>query len=126
MDVSHCDAATLQARLPATYERFQSLVTDIATDPMEVAPTVHYSMGGICADPDTGATEVSGLYAIGEAAAGLHGANRLGATRSPKRWLRASGSGRIWPRCWRRTPAKLLCRPICHRASSRNDKRSKP
>jgi len=78
LDVSHCDAATLQARLPATYERFQSLGTDIATDPMEVAPTVHYSMGGICADPDTGATEVSGLYAIGEAAAGLHGANRLG------------------------------------------------
>jgi succinate dehydrogenase / fumarate reductase flavoprotein subunit len=45
---------------------------------MEVAPTAHYSMGGVVVDPDTHATEVTGLYAVGEVAAGLHGANRLG------------------------------------------------
>ena len=51
---------------------------DIAKDPMEVAPTAHYSMGGIVVDPPTHATEVGGLYAAGECTAGLHGANRLG------------------------------------------------
>jgi succinate dehydrogenase / fumarate reductase, flavoprotein subunit len=51
---------------------------DITTTPMEVAPTAHYSMGGIWVRPDDGATGVEGLYAIGEASSGLHGANRLG------------------------------------------------
>jgi succinate dehydrogenase / fumarate reductase flavoprotein subunit len=51
---------------------------DIAKEPMEVAPTAHYSMGGIVVDPTTHATEVGGLYAAGECTAGLHGANRLG------------------------------------------------
>jgi succinate dehydrogenase / fumarate reductase flavoprotein subunit len=51
---------------------------DIAKEPMEVAPTAHYSMGGIVVDPPTHATEVGGLYAAGECTAGLHGANRLG------------------------------------------------
>ena len=46
--------------------------------PMEVAPTAHYSMGGIVVDPETHATDVAGLYAAGECTAGLHGANRLG------------------------------------------------
>jgi succinate dehydrogenase / fumarate reductase flavoprotein subunit len=45
---------------------------------MEVAPTAHYSMGGVVVDPDTHATDVAGLYAAGEVTAGLHGANRLG------------------------------------------------
>jgi succinate dehydrogenase flavoprotein subunit len=45
---------------------------------MEVAPTAHYSMGGVVVDPDTHATDVTGLYAAGEVTAGLHGANRLG------------------------------------------------
>ena len=51
---------------------------DISTQPMEVAPTAHYSMGGIVVDPDSHGTAVRGLYAAGEVAAGLHGANRLG------------------------------------------------
>ena len=48
------------------------------SQPMEVAPTAHYSMGGVVVDPETHATDVVGLYAVGEVAAGLHGANRLG------------------------------------------------
>jgi succinate dehydrogenase / fumarate reductase flavoprotein subunit len=51
---------------------------DISRHPMEVAPTAHYSMGGVVVDPETHATDVAGLYAVGEVAAGLHGANRLG------------------------------------------------
>jgi succinate dehydrogenase / fumarate reductase flavoprotein subunit len=51
---------------------------DISQQPMEVAPTAHYSMGGVVVDPETHATEVAGLYAAGEVTAGLHGANRLG------------------------------------------------
>jgi succinate dehydrogenase / fumarate reductase, flavoprotein subunit len=51
---------------------------DISQQPMEVAPTAHYSMGGVVVDPDTHATDIGGLYAAGEVTAGLHGANRLG------------------------------------------------
>ena len=51
---------------------------DISREPMEVAPTAHYTMGGIVVDPETHATDVPGLYAAGECVGGLHGANRLG------------------------------------------------
>jgi succinate dehydrogenase / fumarate reductase, flavoprotein subunit len=51
---------------------------DISSSPMEVAPTAHYSMGGVVVEPETHATDVEGLYAAGEVTAGLHGANRLG------------------------------------------------
>ncbi len=66
-------------KLPAMYHQFKELAgVDITKDSMEVAPTCHYMMGGIRVDPDTQETCVSGLYASGEAAGGLHGANRLG------------------------------------------------
>jgi succinate dehydrogenase / fumarate reductase flavoprotein subunit len=51
---------------------------DISKEPMEVAPTAHYTMGGVVVDPETHATKVAGLYAAGEVTGGLHGANRLG------------------------------------------------
>lgn len=51
---------------------------DISSEPMEVAPTAHYTMGGIVVDPESHATGVPGLYAAGECVGGLHGANRLG------------------------------------------------
>ena len=51
---------------------------DITKDPIEIAPTAHYSMGGVWVRPDDHGTDVPGLYAIGEASSGLHGANRLG------------------------------------------------
>jgi succinate dehydrogenase / fumarate reductase flavoprotein subunit len=78
LDVSHRDAAYVRERLPKMYERFQSLGVDITEEPMEVAPTAHYSMGGVDIDWRTGATAVAGLYAVGETTAGVHGANRLG------------------------------------------------
>jgi succinate dehydrogenase / fumarate reductase flavoprotein subunit len=61
------------------YRQFiEHQMLDISKQPMEVAPTAHYSMGGVVVDPETHATNVEGLFAVGEIAAGLHGANRLG------------------------------------------------
>nr|AHN97958.1 succinate dehydrogenase flavoprotein subunit [uncultured bacterium lac160] len=66
-------------KLPSMYHQFKQLADiDITTTPMEVGPTTHYIMGGIRVDGDTQGTTVPGLFAAGECAAGLHGANRLG------------------------------------------------
>ncbi|HTW18727.1 MAG TPA: fumarate reductase/succinate dehydrogenase flavoprotein subunit [Mycobacteriales bacterium] len=72
-------AADIHKRLPSMYHQFKELAdVDITTDPMEVAPTCHYVMGGIEVDPETQAATVSGLFAVGEASGGMHGSNRLG------------------------------------------------
>jgi succinate dehydrogenase / fumarate reductase flavoprotein subunit len=69
----------IKSRLPSMYHQFKELAeVDITKDPMEVGPTLHYFMGGIRVDADTQETTVPGLFAAGECAAGLHGANRLG------------------------------------------------
>ena len=69
----------IQRRLPSMYHQFKELAdVDITKDPMEVGPTCHYAMGGVRVDADSTATTVPGLFAAGEVAAGLHGANRLG------------------------------------------------
>jgi succinate dehydrogenase / fumarate reductase, flavoprotein subunit len=69
----------IQRRLPSMYVQFKELAdVDITTEAMEVGPTCHYAMGGIRVDADTAATTLPGLFAAGECAAGLHGANRLG------------------------------------------------
>jgi len=69
----------IKRRLPSMYHQFKELAgVDITAEPMEVAPFQHYMMGGIRVDADTGSTTVAGLFSAGEAAAGLHGANRLG------------------------------------------------
>ncbi|HVC22229.1 MAG TPA: succinate dehydrogenase/fumarate reductase iron-sulfur subunit [Candidatus Dormibacteraeota bacterium] len=79
LDVTHLGAETIRRRLPSMYEQFHSLAgVDITKEPMEVAPTIHYTMGGVNVEAETAATSVPGLYAAGEVAAGLHGANRLG------------------------------------------------
>jgi succinate dehydrogenase / fumarate reductase, flavoprotein subunit len=69
----------IRKKLPSMYHQFKELAgVDITKDPMEVGPTTHYIMGGIRVDADTQMTSVMGLFAAGECAAGLHGANRLG------------------------------------------------
>jgi succinate dehydrogenase / fumarate reductase flavoprotein subunit len=76
---SRRDADYIRRRLPSMYHQFKELAdVDITKDPMEVGPTCHYAMGGVRVDADTTASTVPGLYAAGEVAAGLHGANRLG------------------------------------------------
>ncbi|MEM7435294.1 MAG: fumarate reductase/succinate dehydrogenase flavoprotein subunit [Myxococcota bacterium] len=69
----------IRRKLPSMYHQFKELAeVDITATPMEVGPTLHYFMGGIRVDADTQQTNVPGLFACGECAAGLHGANRLG------------------------------------------------
>ncbi|SDU53891.1 fumarate reductase/succinate dehydrogenase flavoprotein subunit [Jiangella alkaliphila] len=69
----------IRRRLPSMYHQFKELAdVDITAEPMEVGPTCHYVMGGVAVDPDTGESVVPGLYAAGEVAGGMHGANRLG------------------------------------------------
>ena len=79
LDITHRKPEYIKRQLPSMYEQFLKLAKiDITKHPMEVAPTVHYFMGGIRVHPETGAAGVDGLYAAGEVASGLHGANRLG------------------------------------------------
>ena len=79
LDISHLGKDLILEKLPRMYRQFlEYQMLDISRQPMEVAPTAHYSMGGVVVDPDTHATDVAGLYAAGEVTAGLHGANRLG------------------------------------------------
>ncbi|WP_458040499.1 MULTISPECIES: FAD-binding protein [Bacteria] len=79
LDVSHLPRETILTKLPRVYRTMLDLqMLDITAAAMEVAPTAHYSMGGVWVEPEEHRTDVAGLYAIGEAASGLHGANRLG------------------------------------------------
>jgi succinate dehydrogenase / fumarate reductase flavoprotein subunit len=79
LDITHLGKDAILDKLPRMYRQFlEYQMLDISQQPMEVAPTAHYSMGGVVVDPDTHATDVAGLYAAGEVATGLHGANRLG------------------------------------------------
>jgi len=71
--------AHIKKKLPSMYHQFKEFADiDITKEPMEVGPTTHYIMGGIQVDPDSQMSTVPGLFAAGEVAAGLHGANRLG------------------------------------------------
>lgn len=79
LDISHRDADYIKRKLPSMYHQFKELAdVDITAGPMEVGPTTHYTMGGVRVNPETEMTNVPGLFAAGEVAAGLHGANRLG------------------------------------------------
>ncbi len=79
LDISHRDKEFILEKLPRMYRQFiEYQMLDISKEPMEVAPTAHYSMGGIVVDPPTHASDIAGLYAAGECTGALHGANRLG------------------------------------------------
>jgi succinate dehydrogenase flavoprotein subunit len=79
LDISYLPAEHVRRKLPSMYEQFKELAdVDITAGPMEVGPTTHYVMGGIRVNAEDGATTVPGLFAAGEVAGGMHGANRLG------------------------------------------------
>ena len=79
LDISYLPPEHVRRKLPSMYEQFKELAdVDITAGPMEVGPTTHYVMGGIRVDAETGETTVPGLFAAGEVAGGMHGANRLG------------------------------------------------
>ena len=79
LDISQKPAEYVKRKLPSMYHQFLELAdVDITKGPMEVGPTCHYMMGGVRVEAETAASTLSGLFAAGEVAAGLHGANRLG------------------------------------------------
>ena len=79
LDISWRPEEQVKKKLPGMYHQFKELAAvDITKEPMEVGPTAHYVMGGVKVNPITQESTIPGLYAAGEAATGLHGANRLG------------------------------------------------
>lgn len=79
LDLTHLDRDVILTRLPRVYRNMLDVqMLDITKDPIEIAPTAHYSMGGVWVRAEDHGTDVAGLYAIGEASSGTHGANRLG------------------------------------------------
>jgi succinate dehydrogenase / fumarate reductase flavoprotein subunit len=79
LDISYLPADHVRRKLPSMYDQFKELAdVDITASPMEVGPTTHYVMGGVRVHPETGESTVPGLFAAGEVAGGMHGANRLG------------------------------------------------
>ena len=79
LDISYLPPDHVRRKLPSMYDQFKELAdVDITAGPMEVGPTTHYVMGGVRVDAETGASTVPGLFAAGEVAGGMHGANRLG------------------------------------------------
>jgi succinate dehydrogenase / fumarate reductase flavoprotein subunit/fumarate reductase flavoprotein subunit len=77
LDVSHLGAAAVERQFPGMVERCRAIGFDLAREPVEVSPTAHFHMGGIAITPDC-RTNLEGLFAAGEDAGGVHGANRLG------------------------------------------------
>src|SRR5918994_6933019 len=79
LDITHLGKELILEKIPRMYRQFiEHQMLDISRERMEVAPTAHYSMGGVVVDPGSAATDVAALFAAGEVAAGVHGANRLG------------------------------------------------
>ncbi len=79
LDISHKNKEFIMEKIPNIYRQFiEKQMLDISKEPMEVAPTAHYSMGGVSTNAQDHSTSVKGLYVAGEVAGGLHGANRLG------------------------------------------------
>ncbi len=106
-------AEEIRRRLPSMYHQFMELAgVDITTQSMEVGPTCHYMMGGVRVDAETEQSTVPGLFAAGEVAGGMHGANRLGGTRC--RTSSSSGAGPGWRR------------PSSRRAGPRRQARTAP
>ncbi len=79
LDISHKSKEFIVEKIPNIYRQFLEVqMLDISKSPMEVAPTAHYSMGGLLVNPEDLSTSIQGIFAAGEVSGGLHGANRLG------------------------------------------------
>jgi succinate dehydrogenase / fumarate reductase flavoprotein subunit len=117
LDVTHLGKDVILEKLPRMYRQFvEYQMLDIAKEPMEVAPTAHYSMGGIVVDPPSHATEVGGLYAAGECTAGLHGANRLGGNSLVETLVFGRRAGAAAARFSRERESQLRSKPVIDEA----------
>ena len=117
LDVTHLGKDVILEKLPRMYRQFvEYQMLDIAKEPMEVAPTAHYSMGGIVVDPPSHATEVGGLYAAGECTAGLHGANRLGGNSLAETLVFGRLAGEAAARFSQERESQLRSKPVVDEA----------
>jgi succinate dehydrogenase / fumarate reductase flavoprotein subunit len=99
------------------YHQFKELAgIDITAEPMEVGPTTHYMMGGVRVDPETQMSTVPGLFAAGECAAGLHGANRLGGNSLSDLLVFGQRAGEHAAKFARSSPAPALDESVAERA----------
>ncbi len=95
LDISHKSKDFIIEKIPKIYRQFiEYSLIDISKNPMEVCPTAHYSMGGIRVNPSDHSTKIKGLFAAGEVASGLHGANRLGGNSLAEILIFGSHAGR--------------------------------
>ncbi|MDQ4058743.1 MAG: FAD-dependent oxidoreductase [Actinomycetota bacterium] len=127
LDISHIGKEAILDKLPRMYRQFiEYQMLDISREPMEVAPTAHYSMGGIVVDPETHATDVGGLYATGEVTAGLHGANRLGGNSLAETMVFGRRAGEDAARLSQSRDVQLRSRSAIEAASEELDSFIKP
>ena len=119
LDVTHLGKDVILEKLPRMYRQFvEYQMLDIAKEPMEVAPTAHYSMGGIVVDPPSHATDVTGLYAAGECTAGLHGANRLGGNSLVETLVFGRRAGEAAARFSQERESQLRSKPVVDEAQA--------
>lgn len=122
LDISHRDKDFIVEKLPRMYRQFmESQMLDISKEPMEVAPTAHYTMGGVVVEPETHATNISGLFAAGECTAGLHGANRLGGNSLSEILVFGKRAGESAARYSAALDAQLRSRPAINNAHEQLD-----
>jgi succinate dehydrogenase / fumarate reductase flavoprotein subunit len=108
LDISHRSKSYILEKLPRMYRQFmEAQLLDISRQSMEVAPTAHYSMGGVAVEPETQATNVAGLFAAGECTSGLHGANRLGGNSLAEILVFGKRAGTAAARYSRELPAQI-------------------
>ncbi len=126
---SRRSAEYIRRRLPSMYHQFKELAgVDITSEPMEVGPTCHYMMGGIRVDAETESTTVPGLFAAGEVAGGMHGANRLGGNSLSDLLVfgrRAGIGGGGFRRGTQRRPHGGRCRGVRRHRRSRRTARAR-
>ena len=127
LDITHRGKDYILDKLPRMYRQFiEFQMLDISKQRMEVAPTAHYSMGGIYVDPDSHATDVPGLYAAGECTAGLHGANRLGGNSLSETVVFGRRAGEAAARFSREREAQLRSKQAVNAAAAELDALIRP
>jgi succinate dehydrogenase / fumarate reductase, flavoprotein subunit len=127
LDVTHLGREVVLDQLPQMRRQLmEAQLLDIVHEPMEVAPTAHYTMGGIVVDPESHACDVAGLYAVGECTSGVHGANRLGGNSLAEIVVFGRRVGEAAARFSRRCDAVTRRRPVIDHALDELDRWSRP
>lgn len=127
LDISHRSKEYIIEKLPQMYRQFlETQLLDISQSAMEVAPTAHYTMGGVVVEPETHATRVAGLYAAGEVTSGLHGANRLGGNSLAETVVFGRRAGEAAAAYAHDLPAQYRSNPVVRAANDELDQLLRP